>query len=96
LIVANCVALLKLYEVVYAHPPDNGKYSAIFLQNWLAQHKGHKVNWIKYAYDYIQLHVKKAMRPTLACANIASPQVFRSANSLLDSTYNGYSFINED
>jgi hypothetical protein len=96
MIVANCVVLLKLYEVVYAHPLDNGQYSAIFLQSWLAQHKGHKVNWIKYAYDYTQLHVKKAMHPTLAFANTTSPQVFKFTNSLLDSTYDGYSVINKD
>jgi hypothetical protein len=40
--------------------------------------------------------MKKAMRPTLAFANIANPQVFKSTNSLLDSTYNGYSAINDD
>jgi fido (protein-threonine AMPylation protein) len=85
-----------LYEVVYAHPLNNGQYSTIFLQSWLAQRKGHKVNWIKYAYDYTHLQVKKAMHPTLAFANIANPQVFRFTNSLLNSTSNGYNVINED
>jgi hypothetical protein len=51
LIVANCGALVKLYEDVYAHPPNNGQYSIIFLKGWLAHYKGHKVNWSKYAYD---------------------------------------------
>jgi len=36
LIVASCFALLKLYEVVYAHLPPNGDYATIFLCGWLA------------------------------------------------------------
>jgi hypothetical protein len=58
--------------------------------------KGHKVNWIKYAFYYTQLQMKKAMRPTPTFANTTNPQVFKSTNSLLDSTYNGYSAINDD
>jgi hypothetical protein len=85
-----------LYEVVYAHPLDNGQYSTIFLQAWLAQCKGHKVNWIKYAYDCTQLQMKKAMFPTHASTNITSPQVFKSTNSLLNSTYNGCNVVDDD
>ncbi len=55
LTITNYVGSLKLYEVVYAHPLNNGQYFVIFLGGWLAQCKGHKVNWIKYAYDYTQL-----------------------------------------
>ncbi len=55
LTITNCVASLKLYEIVYAHPLNNGQYFEIFLGGWLAQRKGHKVDWIKYAYDYTQL-----------------------------------------
>ncbi len=36
LTVASCFALLKLYEVVYAHLPPNGDYPTIFLCGWLA------------------------------------------------------------
>jgi hypothetical protein len=77
-------------------PPNNGYYLAIFLRGWLAQCKGHKVNWIKYAYNYTQLQMEKAMCPTLAFTNTTSPQVFKSTNSLLNSTYNGYSVSNDD
>ncbi len=35
--------LVSLYEVIYAHPPNNGQYSTVFLQGWLAQHKGTKL-----------------------------------------------------
>lgn len=31
LIPTNCATLLKLYELVYAHPPYNGQYLTIFL-----------------------------------------------------------------
>jgi hypothetical protein len=44
LTVANCDALLKLYKIVYAHPPNNGQYFAIFLKGWFAHRNGHKVN----------------------------------------------------
>ncbi len=40
--------------------------------------------------------MKKAMRPTIAFANAANPQVFKSTNLLLDSTYNGYSVVDDD
>jgi hypothetical protein len=40
--------------------------------------------------------MKKAMRLAPAFANIASPQVFKSTNSLLYSTYNGYNAFNDD
>jgi hypothetical protein len=51
----NFVDLLKLYEAIYAHPRDNRQYSTVFLCGWLVQCKGHKINWIKYAYDCTQL-----------------------------------------
>jgi hypothetical protein len=92
----NYATLLKLYEVVYAHPLDNGQYSIVFLRAWLAQCKGHKVNWIKYAYDYTQLQMKKTMCPTPASTNTTNPQVFKSTNSLLDSTYNGCNVVDDD
>ncbi len=60
------------------------------------QCKGYKVNWIKYAYDCTQLHMKKAMCLTPTSANTAIPQVFKSTNSLLDSTYNGCSVVDDD
>jgi hypothetical protein len=44
LTIVNCDALLKFYKIVYAHPLDNGQYSAIFLKGWLAHYNGHKVN----------------------------------------------------
>jgi hypothetical protein len=28
----NCVTLLKLYEVIFAHPFDNGQYLVLFLR----------------------------------------------------------------
>jgi hypothetical protein len=96
LTVANYVTSLKLYEAIYAHPPDNGQYSIVFLWGWLVQRKGHKVNWIKYAYDCTQLQMKKAMHPTPTSANTTSPQVFKSTNSLLDSTYNGCNVVDDD
>jgi hypothetical protein len=40
--------------------------------------------------------MKKAMCPTIAFANAANPQVFKSTNLLLDSTYNGYSVVDDD
>jgi hypothetical protein len=30
--VEDCLAILTLYEIVYAHPPSNGDYSNIFLK----------------------------------------------------------------
>ncbi len=36
------------------------------------------------------------MRPTIAFANAASPQVFKSTNSPLNSTYNGCSVVDDD
>jgi len=36
LTITSCFALLKLYEVVYAHLPLNGDYPIIFLCGWLA------------------------------------------------------------
>jgi hypothetical protein len=39
LIEKDCETLCKLYEDVYAHPPPNGDYLAIFLRNWLPQNK---------------------------------------------------------
>jgi len=38
----------------------------------------------------------KAMHLAPAFANIASPHVFKSTNSLLDSTYSGYNAFNDD
>jgi hypothetical protein len=85
LIIINYATLLKLYEVVYAHPLDNGQYSIVFLRGWLAQCKGHKINWIKYAYDCTKLQMKKAIHPIFSSINTSNPQVFKSTNSLLDS-----------
>jgi hypothetical protein len=28
----NCLAILTLYETIYAHPPSNGDYFGIFLK----------------------------------------------------------------
>ncbi len=36
------------------------------------------------------------MCPTITSINIASPQVFKFTNSLLDSTYNGYNVVDDD
>ncbi len=51
-IVANYDALSKLYDVVYGHAFGKDQFSTIFLKGWLAQHKGHLVNWTNYAFDY--------------------------------------------
>ncbi len=53
-------------------------------------------NWIKYAYNCTQPLMKKAMRPTIAFANATSPQVFKSTNSLLNSTCNGCNVVDDD
>jgi len=41
---ANCDALLKLYKIVYAHPPNNGQYLTIFFKGWFAHLNGQKMN----------------------------------------------------
>jgi hypothetical protein len=40
--------------------------------------------------------MKKAMHPTPTFANTTNPQVFKSTNSLLNSTYNGCSDVDDD
>jgi hypothetical protein len=51
LIEKDCETFCKLYEDVYAHPPPNGDYLAIFLHNPLPQNKDIRVNWVQYARD---------------------------------------------
>jgi hypothetical protein len=48
LIEEDCETFCKLYEDVYAHPPRNGDYPAIFLRDWLAKCKGVQVNSFVY------------------------------------------------
>jgi hypothetical protein len=40
--------------------------------------------------------MKKAMCPTIAFTNVANPQVIKSTNSFLDSTYNGCNVVDDD
>ncbi len=61
LTIANCVALLKLYEVVYALTMGSIQQSS-YKVGW-PNPRGTKLIGIKYAYDYIQLQVKKAHAP---------------------------------
>jgi hypothetical protein len=35
--VEDCEGILKLYEIVYVHPPSNGDYSGIFFKGQLAK-----------------------------------------------------------
>jgi hypothetical protein len=62
LILINYDALFDVYDDVYGHAFDNGQFSTIFLKGWLAQHKGHPMNWTEYAFDCTQLQMKKASK----------------------------------
>jgi hypothetical protein len=95
--VVNSKAILKLYEIIYCHPLNNGQYSVVFLKGWLAQHKGEKVNWTYYAYDCMQLQMKKATRATSGPkSSHHSLKDSKSTNLLTNSNYNTKSNNVED
>jgi hypothetical protein len=47
----DCEGILKLYEIVYAHPLSDGDYSSNFLKGWLVERKNYCINWALYAFD---------------------------------------------
>jgi hypothetical protein len=54
LIYVDCIDILKQYEVIHVHAPTKGNYLPFFLQGWVTNRKGFRVNWAQYTYDIYQ------------------------------------------